>query len=100
MQKQRTDYGVQTKIYIAEAEAKKNIANKNIAVEKYDYGVQQALRAVKQGKKLFMLLTHCQIQSRKKSVAFSFNFKIKKINFFLEGTRIVWKEMHLASIRM
>ena len=47
MQKQRTDYGVQTKIYIAEAEAKKSIADKNIAVEKYDYCVQQALRAVK-----------------------------------------------------
>ena len=41
LQKQRTDYGVQTKIYIAEAESKKNIA------VKYDYGVQQALRAVK-----------------------------------------------------
>ena len=47
MQKQRTDYGVQTKIYIAEVESKKNIAGKNIAVEKYDYGVQQALRVVK-----------------------------------------------------
>ena len=47
MQKQRIDYGVQTKIYIAKAKAKKNIADKNIAIEKYDYGVQQALRAVK-----------------------------------------------------
>ena len=30
-----------------EAESKKNIADKYIAVDKYDYGVQQALRAVK-----------------------------------------------------
>ena len=30
-----------------ETESKKNIADKYIAVDKYDYGVQQALRAVK-----------------------------------------------------